>query len=95
MTGLRSTQRGFEPHDEIGRNQIAGTIVVEDENTSHLIERSSREGLEENGAYRRLQSLVSNLLSEVVEPRRRQFRVSAGLEGRGETSFQEVYRRVR
>jgi signal transduction histidine kinase len=79
---------------KIGRNQIAGTIVVEDENTSHLIERSSREGLEENGAYRRLQSLVSNLLSEVVEPRRRQFRVSAGLEGRGETSFQEVYRRV-
>ena len=87
-------KRVQNPTMKIGRNQIAGTIVVEDENTSHLIERSSREGLEENGAFRRLQSLVSNLLSEVVEPRRRRFRINAGLEERGETSFKEVFRRV-
>jgi len=88
-------KRVQNPTMKIGRNQIAGTIVVEDENTSNLIERSSREGLEENGAFWRLQSLVSSLLSEVVEPRRRQFRISAGLEERNETSFQEIYRRVR
>ena len=87
-------KRVQNPTMKIGRNQIAGTIIIDDENNSHLIERSSREGLEENGAFRRLQSLVSNLLSEVVEPRRRRFRLNAGLEERSETSFQEVYRRI-
>ena len=87
-------KRVQNPTMKIGRNQIAGVVTVDDEEFSHLIERSSREGLEENGSFRRLQSLISTLLSEVVEPRRRQFRVSAGLDARDETSFREVYRKV-
>lgn len=87
-------KRVQNPTMKIGRNQIAGIVTVDGEESSHLIERSSREGLEENGSFRRLQSLVSILLSEIVEPRRRQFRISAGLDARDETSFREVYRKV-
>jgi signal transduction histidine kinase len=87
-------KRVQNPTMKIGRNQIAGIITVDDEESSHLIERSSREGLEENGSFRRLQSLIATLLAEVVEPRRRQFRISAGLDTREESGFREVYRKV-
>jgi signal transduction histidine kinase len=87
-------QRVQNPSMKIGRNQIAGIVMVDDEESSHLVERSSREGLEENGSFRRLQALISTLLAGVVEPRRRQFRVSAGLEERAETNFREIYNRV-
>jgi signal transduction histidine kinase len=87
-------KRVQNPSMKIGRNQIAGFVMVDDEESSHLIERSSREGLEENGSFRRLQAMISALLAEVVEPRRRQFRISSGLEARDETNFREIYHRV-
>jgi signal transduction histidine kinase len=87
-------KRVQNPTMKIGRNQIAGIVTVDSEEASHLIERSSREGLEENGSFRRLQLMISTLLSEVVEPRRRQFRISAGLDSRDETNFRDIYRRV-
>lgn len=87
-------KRVQNPTIKIGRNQIAGIVSVDSEEASQLIERSSREGLEENGAYRRLQALLSALLSEAVEPRRRQFRLATGLEERKEISFQDVYKQV-
>ena len=87
-------KRVQNPTMKIGRNQIAGIVTVDDEESSHLVERSSREGLEENGSFRRLQTLIATLLSEIVEPKRRQFRISAGLETREETSFRDVFRKV-
>lgn len=87
-------KRVQNPTIKIGRNQIAGIISLDDERESQLIERSSREGLEENGSFRRLRSLISALLAEVVEPKRRQFRISAGLDGRSENSFRDIYDRV-
>ena len=87
-------KRVQNPTMKIGRNQIAGIVSVDDEESSHLIERSSREGLEENGSFRRLQSLIATLLAEIVEPRRRQFRINAGLDAREESGFREVYRKV-
>jgi signal transduction histidine kinase len=83
-------KRVQNPSLKIGRNQVAGTIVVDDEEESQLIERSSREGLEENGSYRRLQNLLLALLAEVVEPRRRRFRLAVGLEKRKQSGFSEV-----
>lgn len=88
-------KRVQNPTIKIGRNQIAGVVSLDDERDSHLIERSSREGLEENGSFKRLRSLISTLLAEVVEPKRRQFRISAGLDVRPETSFRDVYDKVR
>lgn len=83
-------KRVQNPSMKIGRNQVAGVVIIDDENTSQLIERSSREGLEENGSFRRLQALILALLSEVVEPRRRRFRIDAGLDARKQSGFREV-----
>jgi hypothetical protein len=88
------TKRVQNPTMRIGRNQIAGIVSIDDEASSHLVERSSREGLEENGSFRRLQDLVSRLLSEVVEPKRRQFRISAGFDLKEELSFRDVYHKL-
>lgn len=87
-------KRVQNPTIKIGRNQIAGIVSLDDERESQLIERSSREGLEENGSFRRLRSLISALLAEVVEPKRRQFRINAGLDSRPESSFRDIYDRV-
>ncbi|OIQ99430.1 sensor protein FixL [mine drainage metagenome] len=83
-------KRVQNPSLKIGRNQVAGTVVVDDEDASQLMERSSREGLEENGSFRRLQSLILTLLAEVIEPRRRKFRIAAGLDARKQSGFREV-----
>jgi signal transduction histidine kinase len=83
-------KRVQNPSQKIGHNQISGVIVVDDEESSNLIERSSREGLEENGSFRRLQHLVLRLLSEVVEPRRRKYRFSSGIEAKRKSGFNEA-----
>lgn len=84
-------KRVQNPSMKIGRNQVAGTIYIDNEDTSKLIERSSREGLEENGSFRRLQSLILALLAEVIEPRRRKFRIAAGLEKKKHSGFKKVF----
>ena len=89
------TRRVQDPSRRIGHNQIAGIVSIESEQISNLVERSSREGLEENGSFQRLNALVSTLLAEVVEPRRRLFRESAGLEKKNEADFQDIYRQVK
>lgn len=83
-------KRVQNPTLKIGRNQVAGTVIVDDEVSSSLVERSSREGLEENGSFRRLQTLLLTLLAEEVEPRRRKFRISAGIDRRPQTNIREV-----
>lgn len=87
-------KRVQNPTMKIGRNQIAGVVTIDDESSSGLLERSSREGLEENGSFLRLRNLISSLLSEIVEPRRRQFRINSGLDSRKESSFKDVYEQV-
>lgn len=83
-------KRVQNPTLKIGRNQVAGIISVDDEVSSSLVERSSREGLEENGSFRRLQNLLLTLLAEEVEPRRRKFRMSVGMDRRPQTNFRDV-----
>lgn len=87
-------KRVQNPSLKIGRNQVAGVVVIDDEEGSSLTERSSREGLEENGSFRRLQSLMLRLLSEVVEPRRRAYRISVGLETKKQAGFRDVLQRA-
>src|SRR3546814_12148484 len=67
-----------------------GYIGVEPQDSSDLIEKSSREGFEENGAFLRLRRLVQRLFAEAVEPRRQTFRESAGLSRKRSTTFDEV-----
>src|SRR3546814_13635080 len=43
------TRRVQDPSLRIGHNQVAGYLGVEPQDSSDLIEKSSREGFEENG----------------------------------------------
>ncbi|MFN3878064.1 MAG: ATP-binding protein [Brevundimonas sp.] len=79
-----------KPTRHIGHNQVAGYVTVEGPDVSGLEERSSREGLEDNGAFQRLRNLIIQLLAQVVEPRRVDFRVNAGLQNTRNASFDEV-----
>ena len=56
-------RRVQNPTLRIGHNQVSGIIIIDNEQDSGLVERSSREGLEENGNFRRLQRLIEPCLS--------------------------------
>ena len=71
-------QRVQDPSKKLGLSQISGRVEIEDEETSGLIERSSREGLEHNGEFDRLKRLIHGVLLH-VEERRVSFREKAGL----------------
>lgn len=73
-----SRRRVDNPSIRLSPNQIAGFISIADENSSNLIERSSREGLEANGSYKRLQQLITDLLGSSIEPMRRKVREGTG-----------------
>lgn len=79
-----------DPSLHIGHDQVAGYLTIEDQERSDLVERSSREGLEENASFQRLKTLIGELLTKVVEPKRQQFRIKAGLSRSRGTTFQEV-----
>ncbi|MEQ1550844.1 sensor histidine kinase [Sphingorhabdus sp.] len=83
-------RRVQNPSLHIGHNQVAGYVTVQDQETSGLEERSSREGFEENGAFRRLKRLVEVLLTRVVEPKRYHFRSKAGISRKRSVTFDEV-----
>lgn len=71
-------RRVQQPSKKIGHGQVSGFITVSSEEVSSLIERSSREGLENNGAFERLKNLVLNVLT-IIEQKRQSFRESAGI----------------
>jgi signal transduction histidine kinase len=85
-------RRVQNPSLHIGHNQVAGYVTVGDRQTSGLEERSSREGFEQNGAFRRLTRLMEELLTKVVEPKRYQFRSRSGLSRTRNITFEEVRR---
>lgn len=77
-------KRVQDPSKKFGSDQVSGYVEIEDESLSGIVERSSREGLEVNNQYRRLKSLIFNLLPH-LEERRKEFREKAGI-GRRQTS---------
>lgn len=83
-------RRVQNPSLRIGHDQVAGYVTVEGQDGSGLIERSSREGFEQNGAFKRLGRLIEELLSKAVEPRRFDFRDKAGIARKPRTTFDEV-----
>ncbi len=84
------SRRVQNPSVRIGHNQIVGIISIGDPESTNLLERSSREGLEENFAFTRLTSLVLKTLNQIVEPKRNSFRVKAGISRKRDPSFDEV-----
>ena len=85
------TRRVQTPAIRIGHNQISGIVVIDREQDSNLVEKSSREGLEEDASFRRLKNLLISLLTKVVEPRRYDFRKSTGIGRYEDTDFSRLY----
>ena len=83
-------QRVQNPSLKIGHNQVAGYVTVQEQAVTGLQERSSREGFEDNGAFRRLTRLVELLLARIVEPKRYQFRSKAGISRTRTITYDEV-----
>ncbi|OWY26926.1 sensor histidine kinase [Herbaspirillum robiniae] len=81
------------PSKKLGLNQVWGMVEIEDEFSSGLIERSSREGLEHNGSFERLQRLITDLLT-IVETIRQDFRQTAGLSRKTNVDTDEVKERA-
>lgn len=82
-------KRVQDPSKKLGSDQVSGYVEITDEIQSGMVERSSREGLESNGSYRRLKSLISNLLPH-IEERRFEFRERAGIGRRPATNVQKA-----
>ena len=89
------TRRVQTPAMRIGHNQISGIVVIDREQDSNLVEKSSREGLEEDASFRRLKNLIISLLARVVEPVRYKFRENTGIGRNGETDFSRIYASAR
>ena len=84
-------RRVQNPSMRIGHNQVSGVLVIGDEQDSGLVEKSSREGLEENGSFRRLRRLVAEILTQKAEPIRRSFRESTGIGKKESDLFRKAH----
>jgi len=82
-------RRVQDPSLRIGHNQVWGLVEIDSEEVSHLVERSSREGLEHNGSFLRLKRLVTDLL-KIVEQDRFSFRENAGISRKKESTTDTV-----
>lgn len=71
-------QRIQEPSIRIGSNQVIGYVEIESEESSNLEEKSARDGLKENEAFKRLKIITSDVISK-LEERRYIYRSKAGL----------------
>jgi signal transduction histidine kinase len=66
------------PSLRIGSNQVIGFVTIESEELSGLIEKSARDGLRENFAYKSLIDIAAQVINE-LELRRFEYRKKAGL----------------
>ena len=66
------------PSLKIGSNQVIGYVLIGSEEESDLIEKSARDGLRDNYAYKQLQKITNEVIKE-LEIRRFSFRRKAGL----------------
>ncbi|MEW5870797.1 MAG: sensor histidine kinase [Chloroflexota bacterium] len=66
------------PSLKIGSNQIIGFVLIQSEELSNLIEKSARDGLRENRAYKRLIE-ITEIVIQNLENRRYQYRQKSGL----------------
>ena len=71
-------QRIQNPSLKIGSNQVIGYVLIDSEEKSNLIERSARDGLRDNNAYKQLQKITNEVIKE-LETRRFSYRRKAGL----------------
>ncbi len=85
-------QRIQNPSRKIGSNQVIGFVHIEAEEKSSLVEKSARDGLKENAAYKRLIELTQNVIAE-LEKRRFALRRSLEL-GKPKSRVEKQIRRL-
>ncbi len=81
------------PSKKIGSNQVIGTVKIESEDISNLKEKSARDGLIDNEAYKNLIKLTQEVISK-LEERRFLYRKQAGLSRptlKIETGFEKLF----
>ena len=71
-------QRVQNPSLKIGSNQVIGYVLIDSEEKSDLIEKSARDGLRDNNAYKQLQKITNEVIKE-LKIRRFSYRRKAGL----------------
>lgn len=71
-------QRVQNPSLRIGSNQAIGYVQIQSDELSGLVEKSARDGLHENTAYRRLKEITKAVIAK-LEERRFNYRKNAGL----------------
>jgi len=71
-------QRVQNPSMRIGSNQVIGYVQIQSEELSGLEEKSARDGLKDNGAYKRLRAITGEIISS-LETKRFEYRKKAGL----------------
>jgi C4-dicarboxylate-specific signal transduction histidine kinase len=67
------------PAQRIGSNQVIGYVQIESEELSDLQEKSARDGLKENDAFKRLKKITLEQVIAKLEERRFIYRRRAGL----------------
>ena len=83
-------RRVQNPSFRVGHGQIGGEVIIQNEAQSSLVERSSREGLEENGSFKRLKRLLNELLKH-IEAERHTFRDKAGISRKPKKDFDSAF----
>lgn len=71
-------QRVQNPSLRIGSNQVVGLVQIQSDELSGLIEKSARDGLQENAAFARLKEITRAVIAK-LEERRFSYRRNAGL----------------
>lgn len=71
-------QRVQNPSMRIGSNQVIGYVLIQSEEKSNLIEKSARDGLQENSAYDQLKKITQEVIKK-LEARRFIYRRKVGL----------------
>ncbi len=70
-------KRVQDPSLHIGTDQIYGVIEIEDEEISHLVDKSARDGLKDNENYANFKKIILTIISN-VETSRRAYRITSG-----------------
>ncbi|HAU29002.1 MAG TPA: ATP-binding protein [Rhodospirillaceae bacterium] len=71
-------RRVQDPSKRIGSDQVIGYVQIQSEELSGLTEKSARDGLKENDAFKQLKNITEKVISE-LESRRFAYRKNTGL----------------
>ena len=88
-----NARRINQPSRRLGTNQINGLIEIENEESSGLIEKASREGLKENDKFETLRKILLSIIVE-LENERNRYRDGSGKRIKNLQSSDEIIQKT-